>query len=63
MFIILCVLDDFLIVVDFPVIFSLSKDDTPKDMPDPRRDFSQLSLLAQQLCYLVTPPNSLWIGV
>ena len=55
MFTLLCVLVGFLIVVDFPVIFSSSKDDTPKYMPDPRRAFSQLSLLAQQLCYLGTP--------
>ena len=38
-----------LIVVDFLVIFSSSKDDTPADTPAPWHPFSKLTLLAQQL--------------
>ena len=49
MFTIPCVLVGLLIVVDFLVMFLSSKDDTPADTPAPRRPFSQLALLAQQL--------------
>ena len=49
MFTLLCVLVGFLIVVDLPVIFLSSKDDTPEDTTAPWRPFSQLYFLAQQL--------------
>ena len=50
MFTVLCTPLGCLIVVAVLVIFLSSKDDTPADMPDPWRPFSQLALLAQQLC-------------
>ena len=39
----------FLFVVDFLVMFSSSKDEALVDMMDPRRTFSQLDFMAQQL--------------
>ena len=45
----------FLIVIYFPVMFSSSKGYTPTDTPAPRRPFSSLDLLDQQL-YTSVPP-------
>ena len=45
----ICVLVGGLIIVEFIVMFLLSKYDTPADTTNTRRPFSQLDLLAQQL--------------
>ena len=45
----LFILVGWLIVVDFLVIFSSSKDDTPADTPAPWHPFSKLASLAQKL--------------
>ena len=49
-FTLFCVLVGLLIVVDFNALFYPSKDDTLKETPAPRRPFSQIVLMAQQMC-------------
>ena len=44
-----CVIFTWMIVFGFVVMFLLSKDYTPGDMPDPRSPFSKIALLVQQL--------------
>ena len=53
MFMLLCELVGFMVVIYFPVMFSSSNDDRPTDTPAPRRPFSKLASMAQQLRSLV----------
>ena len=55
MFTLLCVPVGLLVVVDFPIMFSSSKDDMPMDTPATQRPFSQPASLDQQLRSLVPP--------
>ena len=44
-----------LIFVEFIVMFSSSKDNTPADTPNTRPPFFQMASLAQQICILGPP--------
>ena len=55
MFTLICVLVGWMVVVEFIVMFSSSKVNTRADPTDPRRPFSQLASLDQQLRTSVPP--------
>ena len=62
MFTIICVLVGWLNVVDFLVMFLLSKDDTPADVPDLCNPFSQLASHAQHM-HTSGPPIGMAVQV